>query len=177
MHQTANFQLNQWEATDRLLREDFNTDNAKIEAAILSRLGPVEVIAQMTLTTATESDSAALDLSGVDWGQWSLVAAELRARFSTSVQNDFLYLEFPGLSFVGQTADHFARRSPGPELVVLFPGRDSGRLVSAAALPGGDFAMSTSVYEDIQSVRLAHSNSGLFRYLSGSGSLTVYGIR
>ena len=34
MHQTANFQLNQWEATDRILREDFNADNAKLDAAL-----------------------------------------------------------------------------------------------------------------------------------------------
>jgi len=35
-NQTANFGLNQWEATDKVLREEFNADNAKIEAAILA---------------------------------------------------------------------------------------------------------------------------------------------
>ena len=37
MHQTANFQLNQWEATDRILREDFNADNAQLDAALAVR--------------------------------------------------------------------------------------------------------------------------------------------
>lgn len=35
MEQTNNYGLSQWDAEDRILREDFNADNAKIEAAIL----------------------------------------------------------------------------------------------------------------------------------------------
>ena len=34
MEQTGNYSLNQWEGQDRILREDFNADNAKIEAAL-----------------------------------------------------------------------------------------------------------------------------------------------
>lgn len=33
---TANYQLNQWEATDQVLRTDFNDDNAKIDTALKS---------------------------------------------------------------------------------------------------------------------------------------------
>ena len=34
MTKTANYQLNQWDAADRVLRADFNGDNQKIDAAI-----------------------------------------------------------------------------------------------------------------------------------------------
>ena len=34
MKQTENYQLNQWEASDRILREDFNNDNLKLENAL-----------------------------------------------------------------------------------------------------------------------------------------------
>ena len=34
MNQTANYGLSQWEATDRILMEDFNSDNSKIDAAL-----------------------------------------------------------------------------------------------------------------------------------------------
>ena len=37
-NQTTNYQLNQWEATDQVLRTDFNADNAKIDAALAGRL-------------------------------------------------------------------------------------------------------------------------------------------
>ena len=35
-NQTTNYQLNQWEPTDQVLRTDFNADNAKIEAALVA---------------------------------------------------------------------------------------------------------------------------------------------
>ena len=31
---TSNYQLNQWEPTDQVLRSDFNADNAKVDAAL-----------------------------------------------------------------------------------------------------------------------------------------------
>ena len=34
MTKTQNYQLNQWEASDYVRREDFNADNAKLDAAI-----------------------------------------------------------------------------------------------------------------------------------------------
>ena len=34
MNQTANYQLCQWDPTDRILMEDFNSDNSKIDAAL-----------------------------------------------------------------------------------------------------------------------------------------------
>ena len=34
MEYTENYHLNQWEPTDRVLREDFNEDNRKIDAAL-----------------------------------------------------------------------------------------------------------------------------------------------
>lgn len=36
---TANYHLNQWERSDKVLMEDFNTDNAKIDAAIKAEAG------------------------------------------------------------------------------------------------------------------------------------------
>ena len=33
-NQTTNYQLNQWEPTDQVLRTDFNADNAKLDAAL-----------------------------------------------------------------------------------------------------------------------------------------------
>ena len=33
-NKTTNYQLNQWEPTDQVLRTDFNADNAKIDAAL-----------------------------------------------------------------------------------------------------------------------------------------------
>ena len=34
MNQTTNYQLSQWESTDRILMSDFNSDNAKLDEAL-----------------------------------------------------------------------------------------------------------------------------------------------
>ena len=34
MKYTKNYQLNQWDAADRVLREDFNTDNREVDTAL-----------------------------------------------------------------------------------------------------------------------------------------------
>ena len=40
-NQTPNYRLSQWERTDRVLMEDFNADNAKIDAALAGLAGQV----------------------------------------------------------------------------------------------------------------------------------------
>ena len=37
MEQTANYGLNLWEKADRIMMEDFNADNAKIDAALTAQ--------------------------------------------------------------------------------------------------------------------------------------------
>lgn len=39
MQKTTNYQLNQWDKTDRIQMEDFNADNAKIEQALAEQAG------------------------------------------------------------------------------------------------------------------------------------------
>jgi len=41
---TPNYSLNQWEASDKVQRVDFNADNAKIDAALAGKLGRPELI-------------------------------------------------------------------------------------------------------------------------------------
>ena len=42
MNQTTNYQLSQWESTDRILMSDFNGDNAKIDAALKANADAIE---------------------------------------------------------------------------------------------------------------------------------------
>ena len=59
MNQTPNFQLNQWESEDRILREDFNADNEKIDAALQTQSA-----AQQALSQTVATHTAALDTVG-----------------------------------------------------------------------------------------------------------------
>ena len=72
MKETANYQLNQWDPEDRILRESFNSDNRKIDSAI-AEANPLQNLGLSELTE--DSDRLTLDLSGVDWSQYWEVRA------------------------------------------------------------------------------------------------------
>ena len=57
-NQTTNYQLNQWEATDQILRTDFNADNAKVDAALVGLAGAVLHIATGVYVGNGESSRA-----------------------------------------------------------------------------------------------------------------------
>ena len=77
MEYTTNYQLTQWDESDRILRADFNRDNARTEAALADMLHRCEAIKSVSLGS---TQSASLDLSDSDWGQWSLVGFTLDLR-------------------------------------------------------------------------------------------------
>ena len=58
-NQTTNYQLNQWEPTDPVLRTDFNADNAKLDTALQNQADSLT-----TLTAAVSSNTSALSGKG-----------------------------------------------------------------------------------------------------------------
>ena len=61
MNFTQNYQLNQWEALDKVQRTDFNADNAKIDAALRALdTGKAEKSALNTLSQTVAGHTAAL---------------------------------------------------------------------------------------------------------------------
>ena len=67
MRKTANYDLCQWDAEDRILREDFNSDNEKIDAAIADA-NPLQDLG--TVVLEQNGSELNLNLSGVDWSQY-----------------------------------------------------------------------------------------------------------
>jgi len=62
--QTPNYNLNQWSADDRVLRTDFNADNAKIDAALAGKASASTVSSLQTTVnslSASKADKSALD--------------------------------------------------------------------------------------------------------------------
>ena len=69
LNQTTNYQLSQWESTDRILMADFNSDNSKIDAALKAHSdaiagkaaqSTVNSLTQTVSTKANQSDLTAL---------------------------------------------------------------------------------------------------------------------
>lgn len=63
MKKTKNYGLNHWDETDRILREDFNTDNAKIDAALLQN----PIVKLREIVTTSNASQVDIDISDFDW--------------------------------------------------------------------------------------------------------------
>ena len=66
MKYTEHYQLKQWYAADRVLREDFNRDNEKIDAAITALRSACPRNKPAEITTDTEATQIDTDLSAYD---------------------------------------------------------------------------------------------------------------
>ena len=170
-NQTTNYQLNQWEPTDQVLRTEFNADNVKIETALDGKLSTIEVVAE--ITTTSNSMYFSLDLTGVDWNQWSIVAAVSNPLLYTAERTGFS-VDCPTVNIERELSGEVTPLA-GPNLYLLFPMRDGGRQIRYLIFPGGQMAASAQgTYNDITGLTLSSNAANGLR--KGS-SITVYGIR
>ena len=143
MNYTQNYQLNQWEASDRVLREDFNSDNRKIDAA-LAAVPPVKL-----LDLVTESPQQQVDISLTEFSPEPYTALKLYMHAKVSnlqvrINNRTSY--YGASNFGGAEGQiNVLATSAGAsfpawmhgELTLLFsPGDENNWLVSAFLLSG-----------------------------------------
>ena len=102
MNKTPNYQLNQWAKSDRVLMDDFNADNAKIDAALKANASAIssEVSARKSAVAALEGRStmhllasAAAEggshrftvlIGNIDWNQYRMVVVTARIHMADS---------------------------------------------------------------------------------------------
>lgn len=63
MNQTEQFQLNQWEKSDRIMMEDFNADNLKTEQALAEHAELLRNCGNCRITTTTYKGNGSYDSS------------------------------------------------------------------------------------------------------------------
>ena len=165
MEQTSNYQLNQWAESDRILRTDFNSDNAKIEAALADKLGKIELI--QTVTATSNSTALVMDLTSFAWSDWSILFFQFRCGASNYSNTLRMYLG--GASGIGYLAELTQRNNM---LGILFPGRNAAERVCAVGFPGGQLGISTSTYSQIEKMQVSITPT----YMDGSEQLLLYGI-
>ena len=92
---TSNYQLCQWEGTDKVLRTDFNGDNQKIDAALAGLADAVEEKTGLkTLIEQTKTDetqTVAFSLSGLDWTKWTTLHIHARGVVSGASTYQFCF--------------------------------------------------------------------------------------
>ena len=72
MNETSYYQLCLWDEDDRILREDFNGDNAKVDAALkgLADQTGLQQLYHLELTEAYGDRVLHVPLDEVDWSKW-----------------------------------------------------------------------------------------------------------
>ena len=68
---TKNYSLSQWERSDKVLMDDFNADNAKIDAALAFH--PSAELICSAVATDDEPTLLTLDISQVDWNRYFML--------------------------------------------------------------------------------------------------------
>ena len=80
MTKTTNYNLNQWDADDPVVRTDFNEDNAKLDAALAAKANAAAVEALQAAVTGKAESSALSALQAVVTGK-----GNCRVEFGTYV--------------------------------------------------------------------------------------------
>ena len=66
MKKTTNYQLSQWDAGDRILREDFNQDNKKLDNAIAALRDASPVVKLLDFTARSSQSKMEISLADID---------------------------------------------------------------------------------------------------------------
>ena len=94
MTKTENYQLNQWEKNDRVLMDDFNEDNTKIDAAIATvrHAISIEKLAELSIGTDTTQ------VHGLDLTQYYRLDLYVTPPATTANYADTIFLRVNGLN-------------------------------------------------------------------------------
>lgn len=191
MKQTQNYQLNQWEMTDRIQMEDFNADNAKVDAALaeekaareavetelsgqigaLSSKAGMQLIRSVTLH-GTADVAMALPLSDIDWAAWKAVHIVLE--FSNAyLQGLTLYLNASTkLSGITCSIGTATPRFHG----VFYPMNNPAALLTGISVGDSPEWLNPGLmYSAVNNITILSGNSGYNYVVQGPVKATIWG--
>ena len=131
LNQTSNYQLNQWEPTDRILMQDFNSDNSKIDGALAAH--DSEISALEAQNTALQTAMAAKGNCKLEYQTYTGNGASARA---------FTFSGKPRLICIVGSENYFLLAAQGIPRSVCYGG--GGDEASSAVWSGNSVTLSNS---------------------------------
>ena len=183
--QTPNYRLSRWAGTDRIMMEDFNRDNAAIDAALKSNADAVaaETAAReaadtalgkkaglqliQTLTLATGSDYASAEIN-IDWSQWAEVYVDFQLAYSGPMKSYDLFFT-PNNNYLVRTAygTHMG--------IVLHPLFNENLSVEGTTFSGSAVNVEM-LYKDVTGIGVyLTASSGKTAVISSGTTVNIYG--
>lgn len=150
---TEHFKLSQWERPDKVLMDDFNDDNQKIDAA----LRDTRPYLLRSWITEEDADRVTFDISGIEWAKYSWVIFDITLPEKASI---YLNVNGDGTALSGTSGAHgLIAKSSGTTdtLVMLCPVfyRDNVCLTNISMSKSGSTGNSNLPYRQLETLTLA----------------------
>lgn len=193
-NKTENIGLNLWEATDQVLRVDFNSDNEKTDAAIAAAAAASPLAKLFDVTTSEEATQADLDLSGIDLYQYSRLEVQIEASGNVTsgvmirlngVSSNYLYSNGSNAAYFGYA---YIIQGSGPSICFFnMHLRPENGSVKAAILTSGSYNHNAACYSmgpgmawisslaDVKTLNLI-TLSTTYK-ISAGAKIIVYGVK
>lgn len=180
MNYTSNYQLSQWDKSDRILMEDFNADNAKVDTALAELSGRSCLIPIKEVVVTTPTVIFPLSLEGIDWDQWQAVVFDfdmtsdktnLVAQVSpTGTLNDLV-----GTFYIGNIATPVEQRD-GPSRMILFSNR-CGRTPVHSLMMCRNTTTFYSIATHLNAMETLYITNGSQGDFTAGSVIRIYGLR
>ena len=167
LNQTANYQLSQWETTDRILMTDFNADNAKIDAALQGLSEKAALVTLADVSLMEDAEVLCIPLADVDWTQWKRIYLLASGKGTNGQVRHFGFYLNESRNAMGVTG------STTEQLAILYPLQDGANLLRGRIHAGEDFQLSFA-FSDITSFCIFPGTSTP-RLLAAGASLKMLG--
>lgn len=145
MKKTDNYQLSQWDPTDRVMRQDSNADNLNIETALAglnaAKLGRPELLEDCSEDNVASAIARSIY---IDWTEWDFFAVHLDLP-DGPVPGDTLRCQLPKKTVI-------YRAETAPALLLFRPGHDPDKRIRTLVLsrPVTDLVTLDLTYRDLQ---------------------------
>ena len=161
---TKHYSLSQWERSDKVLMDDFNADNAKIDAA-LRDTRPYLIRSWVTEEEAAKVD---FDISGIDWKPYTWVFIDVILRSGISI-------------YLAVDNERIAESLPATTTCFLICPvfhRDDICLRNAAISKAGSFGCSARPWRQLETLTLAlYGDDGHTRYIGPGAEVKIWGMK
>ncbi|WP_298025316.1 hypothetical protein [uncultured Dysosmobacter sp.] len=183
---TQHYSLSQWQATDEVVRTDFNADNAKIDAALhgLEENKPGRIQHIKTVPAPGSGSSFTVSLDDIDWGQWETVSVFFKCPLYSTIDEHSVNVTMNGGAITcvntGGYNTLLLHSAVGPTELVFLPGHDSAAFIHALTFGGtSELTYSDSPFSQLTSLtftRGARSYSGPLTFPAGA-EVIIRGIK
>ena len=178
---TPNLGLSQWVLSDPFRMDDFNQDNAKIDAAVdgLEKRKSEFVKLKEITTTVGGVSQIDVDVSDIDFGAWQYLMVDVKPLTDCFLRlNGSAGGSFTGFGGLDTSGYNGLARCMVDARMILIPGRDADRYVVVTSVGPSGFYVGIDGYNHynmLKSLNFVTANSGsTFR---AGFKLTLWGVK